>query len=59
VPAVVLMSGLPAARGELTPNWITTSWPPETLEVLDYQWNQIALPYWLDLAGFARALPRR
>jgi hypothetical protein len=59
VPAVVLMSGLPAARGELTPNRITTSWPPETLEVLDYQWNQIALPYWLDLAGFARVLPRR
>ncbi len=35
VPTVVLMSGLPGARGDSTPNWITTSWPPETLKVLD------------------------
>ena len=55
VPTVVLMSGLPGARGEATPNWITTSWPPETLEVLDYQWNEVAIPYWNDLAAFARA----
>nr|WP_296766451.1 sugar phosphate isomerase/epimerase [Rhodococcus sp. (in: high G+C Gram-positive bacteria)] len=54
VPTVVLMSGLPGARGEMTPNWITTSWPPETLDVLDYQWNEIAIPYWMDLASFAR-----
>lgn len=54
VPTVVLMSGLPGAEGERTPNWITTSWPPETLEVLEYQWNAVALPYWQDLAEFAR-----
>lgn len=54
VPTVVLMSGLPGARGERTPNWITTSWPPETLEVLDYQWNEVAIPYWRELAAFAR-----
>ncbi|MDQ4491966.1 sugar phosphate isomerase/epimerase [Sinomonas sp. ASV486] len=54
VPTVVLMSGLPGARGERTPNWITTSWPPETLEVLEYQWNEVAIPYWTDLAEYAR-----
>lgn len=54
VPTVVLMSGLPGARGEKSPNWITTSWPPETLEILEYQWTDIAAPYWEDLAGFAR-----
>lgn len=54
VPTVVLMSGLPGAKGGLTPNWITTSWPPETLEVLGHQWNDVAIPYWNDLAGFAR-----
>ncbi len=54
VPTVVLMSGLPGARGESSPNWITTSWPPETLEILDYQWNDVAIPYWVDLAQFAR-----
>lgn len=54
VPTVVLMSGLPGARGEKYPNWITTSWPPETLEILEYQWTDVAAPYWEELAGFAR-----
>jgi sugar phosphate isomerase/epimerase len=54
VPTVVMMSGLPGARGDSTPNWITTSWPPETLKVLDYQWNEVAIPYWKELAAFAR-----
>ena len=53
VETVVLMSGLPGgAPGDSTPNWITTSWPPETRQILDYQWNEVALPYWRDLAGF-------
>jgi sugar phosphate isomerase/epimerase len=54
VPTVVMMSGLPGARGDSTPNWITTSWPPETLKVLDYQWNEVAIPYWTELAALAR-----
>ena len=54
VPTVVMMSGLPGGRGDSTPNWITTSWPPETLEVLDYQWNEVAIPYWKELAALAR-----
>ena len=46
VTTVVLMSGLPGgAPGDKTPNWVTTSWPPETQEILDYQWNQVAIPY--------------
>jgi len=45
VPTVVLMSGLPGARGDSSPNWVTTSWPPENLDILDYQWNQVAIPY--------------
>src|ERR1700712_3472173 len=32
VPTVVLMSGLPGAKGDSIPNWITTSWPPENLD---------------------------
>ena len=46
VPTVVLMSGLPGgAPGDTTPNWVTTSWPPETRAILDYQWNEVAIPY--------------
>lgn len=54
VPTVVCMSGLPASRGDSVPNWITASWPPENLAVLDYQWKEIALPYWKELAAYAR-----
>lgn len=53
VDTVLLMSGLPGgAPGDRVPNWITSSWPPETGDVLDYQWNEVALPYWHDLAAF-------
>ena len=51
---VVMMSGLPGAPGESRyPNWIVNSWPPETLEILDWQWKERIIPYWRDLAPFA------
>ena len=55
VDTVVMMSGLPAARGDNAPNWITTCWPPEVTSILEYQWNEVAIPYWLDLVDFAKA----
>lgn len=56
VPTVVLMSGLPGGGpDDKVPNWVTTAWPPENLAVLDYQWSQVAVPYWRDLADVARA----
>jgi len=54
VPTVVCMSGLPGAAGDSTPNWVTSSWPPENLSILEHQWEQVALPYWRELAGFAQ-----
>jgi sugar phosphate isomerase/epimerase len=53
VPTVVCMSGLPAARNDSVPNWITSSWPPENVEVVAYQWDEVAIPYWKQLAAFA------
>ncbi|MGO1543691.1 MAG: sugar phosphate isomerase/epimerase family protein [Gulosibacter sp.] len=56
VKTVVLMSGLPAgAPRDRMPNWITTSWPPETTQMLQYQWDDVALPYWQGLAKFAQS----
>ncbi len=47
VKTIVMMSGLPGGGPKDTiPNWITTSWPPLTTEVLNWQWNEIAFPYW-------------
>jgi sugar phosphate isomerase/epimerase len=46
-------SGLPAgATGDTMPNWVTCPWPPHFLEILDYQWNQVAIPYWKETAKY-------
>jgi sugar phosphate isomerase/epimerase len=55
VPAVNVMAGLPAGSPtDKMPNWVTCPWPPHFLEILDYQWNQVAIPYWHEAAKFAQ-----
>jgi sugar phosphate isomerase/epimerase len=52
---VCLMSGLPAGGPQdQTPNWIVSSWPPETQTILKWQWEERLLPYWHDLAKVAK-----
>jgi sugar phosphate isomerase/epimerase len=46
IKKVIMMSGLPGGPGDSNPNWITTSWPPITTEILNWQWNEVAIPYW-------------
>jgi sugar phosphate isomerase/epimerase len=53
VDRIVLMSGLPAAPGDKHPNWITVAWPPEMTEILEWQWNEVLIPYWKDLVAYA------
>ena len=53
VDRVILMSGCPGAKGDKHPNWITVAWPPETTEILEWQWNEVLIPYWRDLVKFA------
>jgi sugar phosphate isomerase/epimerase len=54
LPRIVMMSGLPGGPGDQNANWITTAWPPEGQEILRYQWEEVALPYWRGLAHHAR-----
>jgi sugar phosphate isomerase/epimerase len=55
IETAVLMSGLPeGARGDTMPNWVISSWPPETQTMLKYQWEERLLPYWAKLAKFAK-----
>lgn len=57
IDRVVMMSGLPGGGpGDRNPNWITTAWPPETVEILRWQWEEVAIPYWRELAAFGRDL---
>jgi sugar phosphate isomerase/epimerase len=53
VKRIVMMSGLPAGKGDQHPNWITVAWPPETTRLLEYQWEEVALPYWRELVSYA------
>ena len=54
VPTVVTFAGCPGdSEGAQHPNWITTPWPPEFLEVLDWQWETQAIPYWTEAGRFA------
>lgn len=55
VGTVVCFSGCPGdGPGASKPNWVTCAWPPDYLEILDWQWNERAIPYWRDEAAFAR-----
>jgi sugar phosphate isomerase/epimerase len=55
VPVVNAFAGLPAgAPGDTRPNWVTCPWPPYFLEILDYQWNEVAIPYWKEAGKFAK-----
>ena len=54
VPVVVDFSGCPGDSPQATaPNWVTCPWPPDYLEVLDWQWNEIVTPYWIEHGKFA------
>lgn len=57
VKTIVMMSGLPPASAEdKMPNWITytVSWPPQLKEALNYQWDDVAIPYWKGLVEKAK-----
>ncbi|GAB7017368.1 sugar phosphate isomerase/epimerase family protein [Halostagnicola bangensis] len=54
VDTVNTFSGLPAGGpNDEVPNWITAPWPNEHHEAHEYQWNEVAIPYWSELAAFA------
>ncbi len=55
VNVVCTFSGCPGGSpGDHTPNWVTCAWPPEFPQILDYQWNQVLVPYWQRKAALAR-----
>jgi sugar phosphate isomerase/epimerase len=47
VPIVNAFSGCPGdSDAGRFPNWVTCAWPPEFLELLDWQWREKVIPYW-------------
>jgi sugar phosphate isomerase/epimerase len=55
VDVVNCFSGCPGDGPDAcAPNWVTCAWPPEYGVTLEWQWNEVAIPYWRDEAAFAR-----
>lgn len=56
VETIVTFSGCPGDyEGAKLPNWVTCAWPTDFQEVLDYQWNDVLIPYWKETAAFAES----
>lgn len=37
------------------PNWVTCPWPDDFLSILEWQWNEVLIPYWKEEVKFAKA----
>ena len=56
VDRIIAFSGCPGGSQEdKTPNWVTCAWPEDFPQILDYQWNEVLIPYWRETAAFAAA----
>ncbi len=56
VKRVIMMSGLPGGGpDDRMPNWITSSWPLEAMDMLEWQWREKVIPFWKTLAPLAEA----
>ena len=56
IDTIVTFSGCPGDSPEAKyPNWVTCPWPADFLKILDWQWNEVLIPYWKEAAAFAEA----
>jgi sugar phosphate isomerase/epimerase len=56
VKTVVTFSGCPGDSDQAKyPNWVTCPWPEDFSHILDYQWNEVLIPYWKETAAFAKS----
>lgn len=55
IKRIVGFSGCPGdSESSQYPNWVTCPWPEDFLRILDYQWNEVLIPYWKKTAEFAK-----
>ncbi len=56
IDTMVGFSGCPGdSETSRRPNWVTCSWPNDYGEILDWQWNEVLIPYWKKEAEFCKA----
>ncbi len=55
VKVVIDFSGCPGSDEKSTkPNWVTCPWPPDYLDILNWQWEEKVIPFWSKQAKFAK-----
>lgn len=55
VQTVIDFSGCPGSDEESTkPNWVTCAWPPDYLDILNWQWEKKVIPFWTQQAKVAK-----
>lgn len=48
-------SGCPGgSKDDKTPNWVTCPWPDDFSRILEYQWDEVLIPYWKKAVAFAK-----
>ena len=56
VKTLVAFSGCPGDCPESKyPNWVTCTWPNDYKKILEWQWNEVLIPYWEEKAAFCNA----
>ena len=54
---VIGFSGCPGdCETSENPNWVTCAWPPEYLDILEWQWESVLIPYWKKTAALAKEI---
>ena len=57
VDTIIGFSGCPGdCENSKNPNWVTCAWPEDYLEILDWQWNKVLIPYWKETAKLAKEI---
>ena len=57
VDTVITFSGCPGdSEGSKYPNWVTCSWPEDFGKVLQWQWDEVLIPYWKKTAESAKPI---
>ena len=54
IDRLVTFSGCPGSDHDAkAPSWVTCAWPPDYPKALEWQWNEVLIPYWEKAVKFA------
>lgn len=54
---IIGFSGCPGdCENSKRPNWVTCAWPDDYSEILEWQWNEVIIPYWKETAALAKEI---